>query len=79
VLAIDGTLDMQVNAESNLAAIKKDLDASGNKNNTEVDLPYLNHLMQKAQTGAVSEYKTIEETVDPIALQSVSDWINKLP
>jgi len=79
VLALNGTLDMQVNCEANLAGIKKDLDAAGNKHHQEVALPDLNHLLQKAKTGAVSEYGQIDETVDPIALQKVTVWINQLP
>ena len=79
VLAINGTLDMQVNCEANLAGIKKDLEKAGNKHHQEVALPDLNHLLQKAKTGAVSEYGQIDETVDPIALQKVTAWINQLP
>ena len=78
VLALDGTLDMQVNAEANLAGIKTSLEKAGNKNFEVVALPGLNHLFQKATTGAVAEYEQIPETVDPIALENVSVWINKL-
>ena len=79
VLAINGTLDMQVNSEIDLTGIKKDLDAAGNKHHQEIALPGLNHLMQKAKTGSVNEYGQIEETVDPIALQTVTEWIKQLP
>ena len=78
VLAINGTLDMQVNCESNLEGIKKGLQMAGNKNHLEVALPGLNHLLQQAHTGGESEYGTITETVDPIALQKVAAWINQL-
>ncbi len=78
VLALDGTLDMQVNAEANLAAIKSGLQKGGNKNFTIVKLDGLNHLFQKAATGSVPEYGQITETVNPIVLQTVSNWINGL-
>jgi alpha/beta superfamily hydrolase len=78
VLALDGTLDMQVNAEANLAGIKASLEKAGNKNFEIVALPGLNHLFQKATTGAVSEYEQIDETIDPVVLDKVTAWINKL-
>lgn len=79
VLALDGTLDMQVNGEANLAAIKASLEKGGNRNFQVVLLPGLNHLFQKATTGSVTEYAQISETVNPVALQTVSAWINHLP
>jgi len=38
-------------------------------------LPGLNHLFQTCGTGATSEYIKIEETISPLVLQTVSDWI----
>ncbi len=78
VLALNGTLDMQVNSEENLAGIKASMQKAGNKNYTIVAMTGLNHLMQKAQTGALSEYGKITETVNPSALQKVSSWIKAL-
>jgi fermentation-respiration switch protein FrsA (DUF1100 family) len=78
VLALNGTLDMQVNSDANLAGIKENLQKAGNKNYTTVALPGLNHLMQKAKTGGVSEYGQITETVNPAALEKVSTWIKAL-
>lgn len=78
VLALDGTLDMQVNSDANLAGIKTSLEKGGNRNFQVVSLPGLNHMFQKATTGSVAEYAKITETVDPVALQKVSAWINHL-
>ncbi len=78
VLALDGSLDMQVNAEANLASIQKTLIASGNKQVQIVEFPGMNHLFQLAKTGSVAEYSQIETTVDPVVLKKVSDWISKL-
>jgi len=79
VLALDGTLDMQVNSEANLAGIRESLEKGGNRNFQTVPMPGLNHMFQKAATGSVEEYSQISETVDPSALQLVSGWINHLP
>ncbi len=78
VLALDGTLDMQVNSQANLAGIKSALEKGGNKNFQTISMPGLNHLFQKASTGSVAEYGQISETVNPAALQTVSAWINRL-
>lgn len=78
VLALDGTKDMQVNAEANLAGIKQALQKGGNKHFEVVPLTGLNHLFQAAKTGSVAEYSQIEETVDPVALDKVAGWIEKL-
>ena len=77
VLAVNGTLDKQVDAEQNLTAIEAALKKGRNKHYEIVRLPGLNHLMQKATTGNPDEYEKIEETVDPLALNTVTDWINK--
>jgi pimeloyl-ACP methyl ester carboxylesterase len=78
VLAINGTLDMQVNSDANLNGIKSSLIKGGNKKFEIVPLTGLNHLLQKATTGSPKEYGEITETVNPAALKKVSDWINKL-
>ncbi len=75
VLAINGEKDLQVPPKENLAAIEEALKAGGNKNYTIKELPGLNHLFQTAQTGSLSEYVTIEETISPTALKMMSDWI----
>ncbi|HKY05624.1 MAG TPA: alpha/beta hydrolase, partial [Blastocatellia bacterium] len=77
VLAINGELDLQVPADANLAAIEKALKAGGNKDHTIVKLPRLNHLFQTSQTGSPAEYVKIDETIAPVALQTISDWIVK--
>ena len=48
-----------------------------NKNLTALELPKLNHLFQTSTTGAFSEYDKIEETVAPLALNTMSDWLIK--
>ncbi len=78
VLALDGSKDMQVPAEEDLAAIKAALEKGGNKNFEVHLLPGLNHLFQDAETGAPSEYGKIEETFSTRALKIMGDWILKI-
>ncbi|HPK87562.1 MAG TPA: alpha/beta hydrolase, partial [Atribacterota bacterium] len=47
----------------------------GNRDFMVKELPGLNHLFQTAQTGSPEEYALIEETIAPIALKLMSDWI----
>ena len=61
----------------NLAAIEAAFKAGGNTNVVVTELPNLNHLFQTAQTGSLEEYAKIEETFAPIALNLISDWIDK--
>lgn len=75
VLALNGSKDLQVPAEVNLEAIKKTLAESGNKKVITKVLPNLNHLFQECQTGLPTEYKTIEQTFSPIALEEISNWL----
>jgi len=75
VLAINGEKDLQVPPKENLSAIEEALKVGGNQNYTIKELPNLNHLFQTAQTGLPAEYVKIEETISPVALKIVGDWI----
>jgi pimeloyl-ACP methyl ester carboxylesterase len=75
VLALNGEKDVQVKPRENLEAISRALKAGRNKSYTVIELPGLNHLLQTAETGDVSEYGKIEETMSPTALQIIGDWI----
>jgi len=75
VLAINGEKDLQVPPKENLSAIEEALKVGGNQNYTIKELPNLNHLFQTAQTGLPAEYAKIEETISPVALKIISDWI----
>jgi len=77
VLAINGEKDLQVWPAQNLPAIRKALEAAGNKKHKLVELPGLNHLFQECKTGAPSEYGEIEQTISPKALEEISSWIRK--
>ena len=75
VLAINGEKDLQVPAKENLEAIKSSVEKAKNKNVTTIEIPNLNHLFQECETGAPSEYRTIEQTFSPKALNIISEWI----
>ncbi len=75
VLALNGELDMQVDADQNLPAIRAALSEGPNEDYQEQRFPGLNHLFQSAETGAVSEYARIEETMHPEVMKLISDWI----
>lgn len=75
VLAINGEKDLQVPPKEDLEAIKAALIKGGNKNFKTVELKGLNHLFQTAKTGSPTEYNTIDETIAPIALKTIGDWI----
>lgn len=77
VLAINGEKDLQVPPKENLNAIREALKAGGSKDYTVKELPGLNHLFQTAESGTISEYAKIEETISPATLKLIGDWILK--
>jgi fermentation-respiration switch protein FrsA (DUF1100 family) len=77
VLAINGSLDLQVPPAQNLPPIRKALEDGGNKHYEVDELPGLNHLFQTAKTGSPREYGEIEETISPVALDKMASWILK--
>jgi uncharacterized protein len=77
VLVLSGEKDLQVQPSQNLPAIRKALEAAGNRHFEIDELPGLNHLFQPAKTGAPAEYASIETTISPAALERISSWILK--
>jgi pimeloyl-ACP methyl ester carboxylesterase len=77
VLALNGSKDTQVIASLNLPAIAKALATGGNQKSTIQELPGLNHLFQTCETGGISEYGKIEETISPEVLNLLTKWIGE--
>jgi len=77
VLALAGELDLQVPVDQNLPVIEAALKKGGNKDYSVVRLPGLNHLFQACKTGTPAEYAQIEETMAPVALDTIATWIRK--
>ena len=75
VLALNGSLDLQVPPDQNLPVVRKAL--AHNRRAEVIELPGLNHLFQPAKTGAPLEYAKIETTIDPAALDTITTWILK--
>ncbi len=75
VLALNGELDKQVPPKDNLPAIEQALREGGNTRFVVKELPGLNHLFQTAKTGNIDEYAKIEETIAPLALETMTQWI----
>jgi len=75
VMAVNGELDLQVTAKENLDGIKKGLEKANNKKVTIKEYKGLNHLFQKTETGAPSEYASLEETFSEEVMEDVGKWI----
>ena len=73
VLAVNGSVDVQVVASQNLPVIRDAL--ADNPQATVMALPGLNHLFQTSATGDPGEYGRLEETMSPKALAVIVDWI----
>ncbi|WP_020397975.1 alpha/beta hydrolase family protein [Kordiimonas gwangyangensis] len=74
VLALNGSLDQQVDAADNLAGMRAAF--AEHRDATVVELPGLNHMFQTAKTGGLDEYMAIEETFSPKAMEMIAAWIN---
>lgn len=77
LLAINGNLDFITSSKISLPIITEALEAAKNKNYTVQVLPNLNHWFQTCKTGSMMEYGQIEETMSPLALNTMSEWILK--
>jgi uncharacterized protein len=75
VLALFGELDVQVDVDQNLAALRSALSAAGNDDLTVVVFEDANHLFQRAVTGGPDEYVTLEMAFLPGFLGTISDWL----
>jgi pimeloyl-ACP methyl ester carboxylesterase len=71
VLALNGTKDTQVNYQPNLEVIEKYITSP----HQVIAMEGLNHLFQHCTTGSPKEYRQIEETFAPEAIQKILDWI----
>lgn len=77
VLAIYGTLDVQVDADQNGPAFEAAMKEAGNTDYQLTVLPKANHLMQAATTGSPSEYATLKQEFTPDFLPTIINWLTK--
>ncbi|KUO62858.1 hypothetical protein APF79_08905 [bacterium BRH_c32] len=76
-LAINGEKDKQVDAKMNLEMMRSAFSKGKNPDYSLIYLPGLNHAFQEANTGNVSEYRMIEQTMSPVALETITKWIKE--
>ena len=74
VLALNGTMDIQVDHISNLDAIRNGLAADSKCLIKSIE--GVNHLFQHCSTGEVTEYRMIEETIAPEVLDEIIRWMS---
>jgi uncharacterized protein len=77
VLALNGSKDLQVPPKEHLPEVAKALREGGNRDVTVKELPGLNHLFQKCETGKLAEYGRIEETFNPEVLKLITEWVKE--
>ena len=77
VLALNGSKDLQVPPKENLGAMKKFI-LKSDKSHVFKELPNLNHLLQECETGKLTEYRTIEQTIQPDVLKIMGDWLKSI-
>ncbi len=77
VLALNGSKDIQVVSQQNLPAVEAALKQGKTKNYEVKEMPGLNHLFQTCTKCTVQEYGELPETFAPVALQTITDWLNK--
>ena len=77
MLSLYGMLDLQVPAAPNLAALER---VFGTKNPTRLTtqrLPGVNHMMQPATSGAMDQYRLIEQTIALPVLEAIDAWLKQ--
>lgn len=76
ILALQGEKDVEFPPTESLNSIRT-LTAQ-NDSITLKMLSNLNHLFQESNTGMIKEYGNISQTLSPIAMQAILDWLNSL-
>lgn len=74
VMALNGTLDLQVLSSDNLSVIEENLPK--NKKNLIKEYDGLNHLFQHCTPATALNYGAIEETISDEVLNDITNWIN---
>jgi hypothetical protein len=76
VLALNGDKDIQVISSQNLGGIENALKKSKGKYEIR-ELKGLNHLFQECKNCTIKEYGELEQTISPVVLTTITDWLNK--
>jgi pimeloyl-ACP methyl ester carboxylesterase len=78
-LVINGSKDVQVPALSNQEGFRKNMSAASLSKSTFYVLEGANHLFQQCKECNLSEYATLEQTLDPTLMDWVTSWILAQP
>jgi len=76
ILAVNGSLDLQVTPEENLCGIANAANDGGNFDVTIEAFQGLNHLFQSTATGNIDEYAQLEETFSERVLERLAAWLD---
>jgi pimeloyl-ACP methyl ester carboxylesterase len=77
-LALNGASDIQVISKVNLAAIEQALKQGQTASYEIKELPGLNHLFQECKSCTVAEYGQLEQTISPVVLQIITEWMKAI-
>lgn len=77
VFALNGTKDVQVLSKYNLPAIENAMKQAKNEHFSQYKAEGMNHLFQECKTCTVEEYSKIEQTISPIVLDKLRDFIKE--
>ena len=78
-LVINGSKDVQVPALSNQEGFRKNMSAASLSKSTFYVLEGANHLFQQCKECNLSEYATLEQTLDPKIMSWIRSWILAQP
>ena len=78
VFALNGGQDIQVVSKSNLMAIEAALRNGKSKRYALKELNGLNHLFQECRTCTANEYTKLEQTISPVLLKAITDWMKEI-
>ena len=77
VLALTGERDLQVPPNENIPLVTAALKNGRCADYQVREMPGLNHLFQRSETGLPRDYARIKETFAPEALEAIGDWVLK--
>lgn len=78
VLAIHGDKDTQMDMDLNLSKIRHALQEQSHPLSKVEKISGVNHLFQRADSGLMSEYAQIEETMSPVVLEMLGNWVHEV-
>lgn len=78
ILVLGGSKDTSVPAKENLETLKQIMGKLGRSNYETVEFPNMNHFFQTTTNGMFYFVPQIKETMSPIAMKTMGEWILKV-